>query len=114
MAIQLAQITGDTVELVFNPAEDRLYVGESLSVGGGHDERGLIIQIVELRAIFSGPLLANHHQRTPEVLQSTSPAVSSPLSRSPRRRKTPLPTREIHALHLAIGVRSEHVQPRVG
>jgi hypothetical protein len=103
MAIQLTQITGDTVELVFNPAEDNLYVGENLSVEGGHEDRGLIVQIVELKAIFSAPLLASHHQRTPEALQSTSPAVSSPLSRSPRRRKTPLPAREIHGLHLAIG-----------
>jgi hypothetical protein len=103
MAIQVAQITGDTVELVFNPAEDNLCVGENLSVIGCHEDRGLIVQIVELKAIFSAPLPPSHHQRTPEAPQSASPTVSSPLARSPRRRKTPLPAREIQGLHLAIG-----------
>lgn len=50
MAIQVAQITGDTVELVFNPAEEDLHVGENLSVIGRHDDRGLIVQIIELKA----------------------------------------------------------------
>jgi hypothetical protein len=103
MAIQVAQITGDTVELVFNPAEDSLSVGENLSVIGGQEERGLIVQVVELKAIFSGALLPDHHQYPPEALQSVPPVVSSPLTRSPRRRKTPLPAREIHSLHVAIG-----------
>ncbi|HEX9870741.1 MAG TPA: hypothetical protein VGC99_19525 [Candidatus Tectomicrobia bacterium] len=103
MAIQVAQITGDTVELVFNPAEDSLSVGENLSVIGGHEERGLIVQVVELKAIFGGALLPGRPQYPPEALPSVSPAVSSPLSRSPRRRKTPLPAREIPGLHLAIG-----------
>ena len=62
MAIQVAQITGDTVELVFNPAEDSLSVGENLSVIGGHEERGLIVQVVELKAIFGGALLPGRHQ----------------------------------------------------
>jgi hypothetical protein len=103
MAIQLARITGDTVELVFNPAEDSLSIGESLSVIGGHQERGLIVQVVELKAIFSGPWLSDHHQDPPEGLPSVPPAVNSPLTRSPRRRKTPRPAREIQGLHLAIG-----------
>ncbi len=103
MAIQVAQITGDTVELVFNPAEDSLSVGENLSVTGAHEERGLIVQVVELKAIFSGALLPDRHQYTPEALQSVPPVVSSPLTRSPRRRKTPLQAPEIHGLHMAIG-----------
>jgi len=103
MAIQVTQITGDTVELVFNPAEDSLSVGENLSIIGGHEERGLIVQVVELKAIFYGPWLADHHQYPPDALSSVSPAVSSPLTRSPRRRKAPPPAREIHSLHVAIG-----------
>jgi hypothetical protein len=103
MAIQVARITGDTVELVFNPAEDSLSVGENLSVSGGHQERGLIVQVVELKAIFSGSWLPDHYQDPPDALPSVPPAVSSPLTRSPRRRKAPLPAREIHGVHLAIG-----------
>lgn len=101
MAIQVVQITGDTVELVFNPAEDHLRVGDNLSVVGHHENRGLIVQLVELKAIFSTPLLPSHHQPTAEAPRSASRAVTSPLSRSPRRRKAPPPAREFQGLHLA-------------
>jgi hypothetical protein len=103
MAIQVAQITGDTVELVFNPAEDSLFVGENLSISGGHEERGLIIQVVELNASFSGPWQAAPLQYPPEALQSVPFTVSSPLTRAPRRRKTPPPAHETQSLHVAIG-----------
>lgn len=101
MAIQVVQITGDTVELVFNPAEDNLRVGDNLSIVGCHENHGLIVQLIELKAIFSEPSLPSHHQPTAEAPQSASRAVTSPLSRTPRRRKTPLPAREIQGLHLA-------------
>jgi hypothetical protein len=103
MAIQVAQITGDTVELVFNPAEDSLSVGENLSVMGGHEERGLIVQVVELKANFAGEWLPNYQHYSSEVLPSVPPLASSPLTRSPRRRKRPLLSPDIHGLHVAIG-----------
>jgi uncharacterized protein len=102
MAIQVAQITGDTVELVFNPAEDDLHVGENLSVVGRHDSRGLIVQVIELQAIFSASLLSNRDQRLAAGPPSASPAAANAGARSPRRRKTPPPGREVHGLYLAI------------
>jgi hypothetical protein len=102
MAIQVAQITGDTVELVFNPAEEDLHVGENLSVIGRHDDRGLIVQIIELKAIFSASLLAGRDQRPSTGPPSAAPAVANSCARSPRRRKTPQPARESHGLYLAI------------
>jgi hypothetical protein len=102
MAIQVVQITGDTVELAFNPAEDDLHVGENLSVIGRHDDRGLIVQVIELRAIFSTSLLSSRDQRPSTGLPSASPAIDNPRSRSPRRRKTSQPVRDLHGLHLAI------------
>jgi hypothetical protein len=102
MAIQVAQITGDTVELVFNPAEEDLHVGENLSVIGRHDARGLIVQVIELKAIFSASLLSERDQPPPAGPPFAAPALASPQARSPRRRKTPQPKREIHGLYLAI------------
>ena len=102
MAIQVAQITGDTVELVFNPAEDDLHVGENLSVVGRQDDRGLIVQVIELKAIFSAPLLSSQDQRPSAGSPPAAPAIANTRARSPRRRKVPQPTRDAHGLYLAI------------
>jgi uncharacterized protein DUF87 len=102
MAIQVAQITGDTVELVFNPAEEDLHVGENLSVIGRHDDRGLIVQIIELKVIFSASLLSGRDQRPSTAPPATAPALANSRARSPRRRQTPQPARESHGLYLAI------------
>lgn len=102
MAIQVAQITGDTVELVFNPAEEDLHVGENLSVIGRHDDRGLIVQVIELKAIFSASLLSGRDQRPSAGPPFAAPAVANARARSPRRPKTPQPAREIHGVYLAI------------
>ena len=77
MAIEVTQIIGDTVELVFNPAEEALHVGENLSVIGRHDDRGLIVQIVELKAIFSASLLSGRDQRPSAGPPSVAPAVAN-------------------------------------
>lgn len=102
MAIQVAQITGDTVELVFNPAEEDLHVGENLSVIGRHDDRGLIVQVIELKAIFSASLLSGRDQRPSAGPPFAAPAVANARARAPRRPKTPQPAREIHGVYLAI------------
>lgn len=102
MAIQVAQITGDTVELVFNPAEEDLHVGENLSVIGRHDDRGLIVQVIELKAIFSASLLSGRDQRPSAGPAFAAPAVANARARSPRPPKTPQPAREIHGVYLAI------------
>jgi hypothetical protein len=92
MAIQVVQITGDTVELVFNPAQDDLHVGENLSIVGRRGDRGLIVQIIELAAIFSTPLRSSHNQRISEQPQSTSPLRTNPSAESrPRRKSSPSP-----------------------
>jgi uncharacterized protein len=102
MAIQVAQITGDTVELLFNPAEDHLRIGENLSVVAPQEDRGLIVQIIELRVFFPTTLRSGRNQPTPEEPHAVFPAVSEPPARPLRRRKPPLPGRAIRSEHLAI------------
>jgi Helicase HerA, central domain len=102
MAIQVTQITGDTVELVFNPDEEDLHVGENLSVIGRHDDRGLIVQVIELKAIFPASPLSGREQSPSVAPVFPAPAVAKPRARSPRRRKTPQPGRDIRGLYFAI------------
>ena len=102
MAIQVVQIIGDTVELVFNPAEEDLHVGENLSVIGRQDDRGLIVQVIEIKAIFSTSWLSGRDQRPSVSPPFAASALAKPRTRSPRRRKTSQPGREIHGLYLAI------------
>lgn len=49
MAIQVNQIKGDIVELIFNPREEDLSIGENLSLREKGSEVGIIVQVVEFR-----------------------------------------------------------------
>jgi hypothetical protein len=49
MGIEVYQVRGDIMELVFDPREEDLRVGESLCVREKDTGRGLIVQIMEFR-----------------------------------------------------------------
>lgn len=57
MNVQIRQIKGDIIELVFNPKEEDLRVGENLSMREKGSSRGLIIQVIELRTVTYPSLL---------------------------------------------------------
>jgi hypothetical protein len=57
MNIQIRQIKGDLIELVFNPKEEDLRVGENLTLREKGNDRGLIVQIIELRTVNYPSLL---------------------------------------------------------
>jgi hypothetical protein len=102
MAIEVAQINGDTVELLFSPDEDDLHVGENLSVVERRKDRGLIVQIIELRATSLPLIVPSLSRRDRDPLESTSPAMATAASRPPRSRKPRLPARPVTHRHLAI------------
>jgi hypothetical protein len=102
MAIEVAQINGDTVELLFNPDEDDLYIGESLSVVERHDDRGLIVQIVELRTIAASRIAPHPNRSDRPPTESPSPAAATARARSPGRRRSRAPVRPAPCCHLAI------------
>ena len=58
MNIQIKQIKGDIVELLFNPKEIDLRVGENLSLRENGNDRGLIVQVIEFRTISYPSLLS--------------------------------------------------------
>lgn len=58
MNIQIRQIKGDIVELLFNPKEVDLRVGENLTLRENGNDRGLIVQIIAFRTVTYPSLLA--------------------------------------------------------
>lgn len=57
MNVQIRQIKGDIVELLFNPKEEDLRVGETLSLREKSGDRGLIIQVIEFSTVSYPSLL---------------------------------------------------------
>jgi hypothetical protein len=57
MNVQIRQIKGDIVELVFNPKEEDLRVGETLSLREKSGDRGLIVQVIEFSTVTYPSLL---------------------------------------------------------
>src|SRR4051794_17298897 len=57
MNVQIRQIRGDIVELLFNPKEEDLRVGETLSLREKSGDRGVIIQVIEFSTVSYPSLL---------------------------------------------------------
>lgn len=74
MKIQIKQIKGDIVELVFNPREVDLRVGENLTLRENGSDRGLIIQVIEFRTVTYPSLL----QEMLQLVVEDSPARKMP------------------------------------
>jgi hypothetical protein len=74
MKIQIKQIKGDIVELVFNPREVDLRVGENLTLRENGSDRGLIIQVIEFRTVTYPSLL----QEMLQLVAEESPATALP------------------------------------
>jgi hypothetical protein len=51
MSIQVSQVKGDVVELIFNPREEDLRVGETLRIQERDSGEGLVVQIVAFRMV---------------------------------------------------------------
>ena len=76
MNIQIRQIKGDIIELVFNPKEEDLRVGENLSMREKGSNRGLIIQVIELRTVTYPSLLLEMLQLVAEDPLATTADLS--------------------------------------
>lgn len=72
MNVQIRQIKSDIVELVFNPKEEDLRVGETLSLREKGNNRGLIIQIIEFRTVTYPALLQEMLELVAETPQANS------------------------------------------
>ena len=73
MNVQIRQIKGDIVELVFNPKEEDLRVGENLTLRENGSDRGLIIQVIEFRTVTYPSLMLDMLQLVAEEPQMEAP-----------------------------------------
>ncbi|MBM3135547.1 MAG: hypothetical protein FJZ89_09770, partial [Chloroflexi bacterium] len=62
MSIQVNQIKGDIVELLFNPREEDLRVGENLCLRDPVSGQGLVVQVIEFRTASYPSLLREQLQ----------------------------------------------------
>jgi hypothetical protein len=83
MNIQIKQIKGDIVELLFNPKEVDLRVGENLSLREKGNSRGLIVQIIEFRTVTYPSLLAEMMELIAEDPTATALGLGDPLAGNP-------------------------------
>jgi len=73
MSIQVNQVKGDIVELIFNPKEEDLRVGENLCIKEREAGRGLIVQILEFRMVTYPSLIREQLQL---VMGDAAPTLS--------------------------------------
>jgi hypothetical protein len=100
MAIEVAQISGDTVELLFDPDEEALAIGENLSIVDRQDDRGLIVQVIALKIVpppphpppFSGGRRGS---------RQSAPAATA-VAMSSRRTKSRTPSRPFASRAVAV------------
>jgi len=79
MNIQIRQIKGDIVELLFNPKEVDLRVGETLTLRENGNDRGLIVQIIEFRTVNYPSLLAEMMELMAEAPPESMLGLVEPL-----------------------------------
>ncbi|MEE8300891.1 MAG: DUF87 domain-containing protein [Candidatus Tectomicrobia bacterium] len=80
MSIQVNQVKGDIVELIFNPREEDLRVGESLRILDRETGEGLIVQVVAFRMVTYPSLIQEQLQLAIGNAQPLSPEILTYLS----------------------------------
>jgi hypothetical protein len=80
MSIQVNQVRGDIVELIFNPREEDLRVGETLRLQDRNTGEGLVVQVVAFRMVTYPSLIQEQLQLAIGNAQSLSPEILTYLS----------------------------------
>jgi hypothetical protein len=80
MSIQVNQVKGDIVELIFNPREEDLRVGETLRIQDRNTSEGLVVQVVAFRMVTYPSLIQEQLQLAIGNTQSLSPEILTYLS----------------------------------
>ncbi len=80
MSIQVNQVKGDIVELIFNPREDDLRAGESLRLLDRDTGEGLVVQVVAFRMVTYPSLIQEQLQLAVGNVQPLAPEILTYLS----------------------------------
>jgi hypothetical protein len=101
MSIQVNQVRGDIVELIFNPREEDLRVGETLRIEERDTGEGLIVQIVAFRMVTYPSLVQEQLQLAVGQPTTLSPEILTYLSEAHETLET-LGSNEVRNLKIAI------------
>ena len=82
MSIQVNQVRGDIVELIFNPREDDLRVGESLRIVERDTGEGLVVQVIAFRMVTYPSLIQEQLQLAMGQPTTLAPEILTYLSES--------------------------------
>jgi hypothetical protein len=80
MSIQVNQVRGDIVELIFNPREEDLRVGESIRLQDRNTGEGLVVQVVAFRMVTYPSLIQEQLQLAMGNAQPLAPEILTYLS----------------------------------
>ena len=101
MSIQINQVKGDIVELVFHPREDNLRVGETLRIQERESGEGLVVQVVAFRMVTYPSLIQEQLQLAIGQSPALSPEILTYLSEA-RETLNDLEAGEARNLKIAI------------
>jgi hypothetical protein len=101
MSIQVNQVRGDIVELIFNPREEDLRVGESLRIQDRDTGEGLIVQVVAFRMVTYPSLIQEQLQLAIGNAPPLSPEILTYLSEAQETLQE-LESSEVRNLKIAI------------
>lgn len=101
MSIQVNQVKGDLVELVFNPREEDLRVGETLRIEERDTGEGLVVQIIAFRMVTYPSLIQEQLQLAVGQAPGISPEILTYLSET-KESLEDLEANEVRNLKIAI------------
>ncbi len=101
MSIQVNQVKGDIVELIFHPREDNLRVGETLRLQERESGEGLVVQVVAFRMVTYPSLIQEQLQLAIGQSPVLSPEILTYLSEA-RETLNDLEASEARNLKIAI------------
>ncbi len=101
MSIQVNQVKGDLVELVFNPREEDLRVGETLRIEERDTGEGLVVQIIVFRMVTYPSLIQEQLQLAVGQAPGISPEILTYLSET-KESLDDLEANEVRNLKIAI------------
>lgn len=101
MSIQVNQVRGDLVELVFNPREEDLRVGETLRIEERDSGEGLVVQIIAFRMVTYPSLIQEQLQLAVGQAPAISPEILTYLSET-KESLEDLEANEVRNLKIAI------------
>ncbi|RMF85648.1 MAG: DUF87 domain-containing protein [Nitrospinota bacterium] len=90
MSIEIKQVSGDIVELIFNPKEADLRIGENLCILERESGQGIIVQVIEFKTVTYPSLIQEQLQLVVSGSSALPPSFVEPLTLNTLSENVPL------------------------